>query len=71
MEVPTPHGKAVVDGSSPHAAGFPSGGPCRCDAVRRLVVEDIVCRGGAGAIQAADLLKELAYKMGRAPKYGA
>jgi hypothetical protein len=43
----------------------------RVDACRQLSLAECSQRGGAGAILAERLLPELAYKMGRAPKYGA
>lgn len=43
----------------------------RVDACRQLSLADCSQRGGAGAILAERLLPELAYKLGRAPKYGA
>lgn len=43
----------------------------RVDACRRLTLTGCFRQGGAGAILAERLLPELAYKLGRAPKYGA
>lgn len=43
----------------------------RVDACRQLSLAACSQRSGAGAILAERLLPELAYKMGRAPKYGA
>ncbi len=43
----------------------------RVDACRQLSLAECSQRGGAGAILAERLLPELAYKMARAPKYGA
>ena len=44
---------------------------CRQDALRRLVPAEVQAQGGAGCCLAERLLPEVAYKLGRAPKYGA
>ena len=44
---------------------------CRKDAVQKLDVGEVLERGGGGCILAERLLPEVAYKLGRAPKYGA
>lgn len=46
-------------------------GIMRRDEVQTLCLKDIILRGGAGVILAERVLWELAYKVGRAPKYGA
>jgi hypothetical protein len=46
-------------------------GVVRRDGVARLVLGEVRARGGGGAILAERVLPELAYKLGRAPKYGA
>ncbi|GAB4814971.1 hypothetical protein N2152v2_002017 [Parachlorella kessleri] len=46
-------------------------GVIRKDAVQKLDVEEVLERGGGGCILAQRLLPEVAYKLGRAPKYGA
>ena len=43
----------------------------RRDAVECLELGEVKRRGGGGCILAARLLPEVAYKLGRAPKYGA
>lgn len=43
----------------------------RRDEICRLDPEQILQSGGASVIRAGHLLKELAFKLGRAPKYGA
>lgn len=43
----------------------------RRDEIGRLDPEQILQSGGASVIRAGHLLKELAFKLGRAPKYGA
>ncbi len=43
----------------------------RVDRCSQLSLEQYAQRGGASAILAERLLPELAYKLGRAPKYGA
>ena len=43
----------------------------RVDACSALSLAQCAARGGNGAIQAERLIPELAYKLGRAPKYGA
>lgn len=43
----------------------------RVDGCAHLSLADTAKQGGAGAILAERLLPELAYKLGRAPKYGA
>ena len=44
---------------------------CRCDNVCGLSLPDIVKNGGGCCILAEHILTELAYKLGRAAKYGA
>lgn len=44
---------------------------CRRDAVEALDVGQVQRRGGGGCILAERMLPEVAYKLGRAPKYGA
>jgi len=44
---------------------------CRCDNVQSLSLTDIVKHGGGCCILAEHILPELAYKLGRAAKYGA
>jgi hypothetical protein len=46
-------------------------GVVRRDGVARLTLGEVRARGGGGAILAERVLPELAYKLGRAPKYGA
>lgn len=43
----------------------------RIDDVRRLGLAEVVAAGGARCVLAERLLPEVAYKLGRAPKYGA
>jgi hypothetical protein len=43
----------------------------RVDSARRLDLSHISSQGAAGCILAERLLPEIAYKLGRAPKYGA
>lgn len=44
---------------------------CRRDGVRGVSLADTRRRGGGGCILAERLLPEIAYKLGRAHKYGA
>ena len=44
---------------------------CRRDHVQSLSSSDIMMHGGTGCILAEHVLPELAYKLGRAAKYGA
>jgi hypothetical protein len=46
-------------------------GVIRADACRRLGLAEAAARGGLGPVVADRLLHEVAYKLGRAPKYGA
>ena len=43
----------------------------RRDACARFSLAEVAARGGLGATLADRLLPEIAYKIGRAPKYGA
>lgn len=43
----------------------------RVDACQRLSLQQAGSRGGSGAKLAERFMPELAYKLGRAPKYGA
>lgn len=45
--------------------------PRRQDDVNKLHLGSICERGGAGCILAERMVAEIAYKIGRAPKYGA
>lgn len=44
---------------------------CRRDEAVRLSAAEAATRGGGGCALLERLLPELAYKLGRAPKYGA
>lgn len=79
---PIPPSCLQILGSSPPplcSQAFDSGPPpsthppptCRHDRVVGLDLGYIAARGGAGCILAERLLPELAYKLGRAQKYGA
>ncbi len=43
----------------------------RRDRAQRLTLGEALASGGGGALLLEHLLPELAYKLGRAPKYGA
>lgn len=44
---------------------------CRRDKIAKLDPDQILDSGGSSTIRAHHLLKELAFKLGHAPKYGA
>ncbi|RKP22244.1 hypothetical protein SYNPS1DRAFT_32181 [Syncephalis pseudoplumigaleata] len=43
----------------------------RCDAATQFTEKDCTANGAAGRIRACQLLAEMAFKLGRTPKYGA
>ena len=43
----------------------------RRDAVSAVCAAEVAAQGGRGVILADDVLAELAFKLGRAPKYGS
>ena len=56
---------------SPRPHGHAPRLPCRVDRASALDLPHILQQGAAGCILAERMLPEVAYKLGRAPKYGA
>ncbi|KAG2490051.1 hypothetical protein HYH03_011516 [Edaphochlamys debaryana] len=63
--------RLAVDVRAPLLVARRLPGVVRRDHAQRLAVKEAVAAGGMGAIAADRLLHELAYKLARAPKYGA
>ena len=55
----------------PVLAAYYQPGQSRLDLVQAFTPEDVGAHAGLGAIHACHFLPELAYWLGRAPKYGA
>jgi len=64
-------GSVAVDPSSPALCVRRLPGVIRCDRAQRLGLAECCSRGGMVGTLADRLLPEIAYKVGRAPKYGA
>ncbi len=69
-------GRAAAQEAAPRRALVASYACCallgrRRDAVERLDLEEVQQRGGGGCMLVCRLLPEVAYKLGRASKYGA
>ncbi|KAL4434842.1 hypothetical protein ABPG77_005369 [Micractinium sp. CCAP 211/92] len=63
--------RVAVDGQRPAAVVHRLPGVIRVDGAAALCLEEVQARGAAGCVLAERLLPEVAYKLGRAPKYGA
>lgn len=63
--------RVAADVAAPAVVAHRLAGVIRRDRVGQLTLEEAAARGGGGAIPAERMLAELAYKIDRAPKYGA